>query len=709
MDKKYFFKWFIACFFIVTLCFILPVISGKTILVKEDYYSEVWETGSMNLTIWNLTGQVDKYNNNIRMFSIATTGFNLTSIGLSKNFSRSDTRGNNYHYVNITYNFTGTALSGGNFYYINICNQTTNLTNGDVTGATPKCKIVLSTQSNQSEVTKILIINYTSNQINASLFNANGGLNNTINISSLTYYYLVMGGGVVNSGGIPNNSFNLLNNFTLYHSDYDFLENSIPYTAIINEGETSTIGFNFTLGDSVSFNYAYLYYNNTRYDPTITNNDKNYFIYETITAPYVTKDTNISFYFEVNTSIGLFNSTMKNQTIKNITLDKCTTNKIGVLNYTLKDEETQVYINETNISVQIELNIYSSDGLNSIINFSTNYSSNNGSICIGALNSTNYLMNGIIRYSRDPDYVGEFYFIRNFNLTNASINNIIDLYDLKTNDNTNFVITFKDSNLIPVVGALVNIKRKYISDGTYKIVEIPITDNNGQAIGHFDTDSVLYEITFIKDNVVLGTFSDVVVRCNDILTGDCTINLNQLSQITPFTDKDLISNTYLKVTFNRTTRIITAIFSNRDGSSSNFFMNTTKYDSFNNLTICTNSILATQNTFTCAVNSLYGNVTIKTEFYKDNNLLKIDIFSINAKPTDIFGNDAYIMVALLMMTLPLMFIPSTVGVLLGFVLGMILSILLGIFGGSFGMSSGMVWLILAISIIIWKISRRNSI
>jgi len=63
----------------------------------------------------------------------------------------------------------------------------------------------------------------------------------------------------------------------------------------------------------------------------------------------------------------------------------------------------------------------------------------------------------------------------------------------------------------------------------------------------------------------------------------------------------------------------------------------------------------------------------------------------------------------LIITIPLMFISSAIGVILGSIIGMILaSILLFGSGGSLiGEISAIVWFIIAGIIIIWKISQRE--
>jgi hypothetical protein len=84
-------------------------------------------------------------------------------------------------------------------------------------------------------------------------------------------------------------------------------------------------------------------------------------------------------------------------------------------------------------------------------------------------------------------------------------------------------------------------------------------------------------------------------------------------------------------------------------------------------------------------------------------------YKVSADPQDIFGDDGYIFVIMLMLTIPMMFISSGVGVVVGAIMGLIIAGALNLFtlGSVFGVASSITWLIIAGGIIIWKISQRE--
>ena len=83
-------------------------------------------------------------------------------------------------------------------------------------------------------------------------------------------------------------------------------------------------------------------------------------------------------------------------------------------------------------------------------------------------------------------------------------------------------------------------------------------------------------------------------------------------------------------------------------------------------------------------------------------------YKIAVSPEETFGGTVYIILLLMMITLPLMFITSAIGVVIGAILGLIMAALLNVFaaGTWIGLGSTIVWLIIAGGIIIWKIAER---
>jgi len=94
--------------------------------------------------------------------------------------------------------------------------------------------------------------------------------------------------------------------------------------------------------------------------------------------------------------------------------------------------------------------------------------------------------------------------------------------------------------------------RKYISEGIYRTVEIPITSNEGSALGHFDLDNYKYKIIATLNGEILNVFENPAIVCESELSGICTLNLNGQGSANPFEDYDTINDIAYYISFNDT-------------------------------------------------------------------------------------------------------------------------------------------------------------
>ncbi len=423
-------------------------------------------------------------------------------------------------------------------------------------------------------------------------------------------------------------------------------------------------------------------------------------------------DSNVSFYWNITMDKNVLIQTLQhNQTVNNIGIDDCSVNGVVILNITLKDEKTQSLINETiyNTTVQVDVDIYPVNSSTSIISYSNNFTKKyNPRVCLKGLNST-YDMDVQILYDADG-YAAEFYHIQKATLKNSSIPTNINLYDLDDTSAQQFLITYKDDNFVPIEDALIEIQRKYVSEGVFKSVEIPKTDDSGQATASFELSGAVYTIIVTKNGVIQATFDNVAIYCEDKVIGDCKINLNALGSGTDFDDWNETGGITYTITFDKNTRTITTIFTTTDGTSKTVLLNATKFDRFGNHTVCYDSLTTSSGTLTCLIPASYGNVTVVAVLTSDGTTVTTRTYTILPNAADRFGvSNGGIMLLLLLLTLPLMLVTSTIGVMIGIFAGII-------FGGMFmlfntesilGATSIVIWLLAAGGIIIWKISRRT--
>jgi len=503
------------------------------------------------------------------------------------------------------------------------------------------------------------------------------------------------------------------NNFTLTKNP--LIELSQSFNKNTTAGVSETFEINITLDPTIQVSKADLFYNNTFNTGTFTNIGGNDFnIKESIIIPITLTNANFSFVWVFEFDDGSFqNSTIQTQNVTVITADDCSTNKNQVINFSLNDEESSVGIDGVvnNGTIEIDLTLYGVGSTIPAVNFSSTFNNvSSAVVCISeGLNSTEYQMYVETKYSASPTWVSEFYNIQNFTLRNNTMNQNISLFPLKTDDSTEFLITFKDNTFSLIEDVLITVTRKYIGDGIFRTVEIPKTDNDGQTVAHLVENDVVYTFIAFKNGLLLATFENKIVKCEDPTIDECNLNLNAFSTGTPVEEFQTNGNVNFVISFNETTRIVKTTFNTIDGSVITAQINSTQFNIFGNTTVCTDELTSSSGTLTCTIPESFGNVTVISELTSNGELLGTKTSTIEEDPMDLYGLDGILMVILLLITLPFMALGSKIVMLFAIVFGVIVGSILGIYNGGsvLGVGSAVVWLIIAVGIVAWKISQQE--
>lgn len=522
-------------------------------------------------------------------------------------------------------------------------------------------------------------------------------LNQSINYTTVALFY--------NRSG-PWFSWNI---FGLYNYTIDY--NTITYERK-QEKYYLNISYNSSYWTDVD---AYLLYNGTPEDEATKSGSLNF--RHIMNAPEVVASRNITFYWVLNfyngTSSPELNLEDQYQYVYNITIDSCTAGSINMMNLTLQDEETKSYFNSSykayNASIEVDIDVYAPGDAIPFLSYVGRFNyTNNVSICINRNLTDRYYTYSQIKYYADS-YETEYYYIQNASITNASVPINITLFDLLSVDSTTFLVTYKDSSYLGIENALLVLKRKYVSDGVYRTVEIAATDENGQGILHLDTNGVDYAIEVYKDGTLLSTFDNIVAYCEDSVIGNCKINLYASASVTEADNFYTSRNIGYSVSFNQSNKVATLNYVILDGSSSTVSINITKLDTYMNATLCSSDIEGSSGTLSCDVNTSYGNTTFLIEIYKDNELIASEAYSIIEKATDIFGDNTIVLILAQFLTLAFMMLPSFIGVMIALILGLIISVGLFLLSGSiFGSAASIAWMIIAIIILIIKFHNRGT-
>lgn len=385
--------------------------------------------------------------------------------------------------------------------------------------------------------------------------------------------------------------------------NYYFFETSFSHPTSTSEGATEPFNLFGKTGLS-AISSAALIYNGTSYSATVNYTTGSISILRNLVIPDVNSTTNATFYWSIRfADATIANSSTFNVTVSSIDIDNCSAYTTRLFNYTLVDEGNQSLLNgNVTTDIELDLEILSFDRSASILNYSRLYENINPAlVCININVSNQYKLDSIVRY-QGLGYANEYYNIVNFTLSNTSLSQNITLYDLASDDNTDFQLTFTDGSFIPVENALVYVDRQYIAENSFKTVELPKTDANGQTVLHLVRNDVIYNLRMIKDGQLIGNFQNIIAFCDDVTIGDCKISLSSTDQATVDDYGETLGIVFDSApTYDNSTNEISFTYSSVDGSAKTVLLEVERQDAFGNRTICNEQITSTSGTVSCNI------------------------------------------------------------------------------------------------------------
>jgi hypothetical protein len=494
-----------------------------------------------------------------------------------------------------------------------------------------------------------------------------------------------------------------------------YIVSSEEYNNITTEGNLEIFRINISTLSGYQVSTANLLYNGTSYAGTLTNPATNtYSIYKTIAIPNIVEDINKSFYWEIGISSGsLLNSSWHNQSILNFEMDNCSAYHSILYNFSLVDELTQLQFSPTvyNTSGKLNLQLYTlSRAL--VENYTnTNNGTSNFLVCLNSnlTSGEQYSLDLQIQYDASS-YASEFYNIKNSTISASSLGTNITLYDLPDSKSQEFVISFKDSTFLPVVDALIQVQRKYVDEGVFKTVEIPITDTNGETIAHLQLADAIYTFIVTKNGAVLGTFSNVLAVCQDIILGNCDINLNSISSYTKVEDYTTLEDLTFTLTFDQDLNKVQSIFTIPSGTPKQFILNTTLYDALGTTEVCHDSLISSSGTLTCTIPTSVGNGTAIVILTSNGEVVGKSTINLGNEGKDLYGSNIMFLTLFLFLTLIGVGISSE-PMITGFflLLGSLIAIGLNLINTPtyFGAGATILWLFVAIVLVLIKGAKRQ--
>lgn len=492
-------------------------------------------------------------------------------------------------------------------------------------------------------------------------------------------------------------------NFTL--NVVSLITTGEAFTASTIESTIETFELNVTLHNDRSISLARLVYNNTEAIPIVANpQGKDFILIATVTTPSVTTDVNIPFFWNITLdNTENFSSSNLSQVVSPVRIDNCTTFSQTILNLSIVDEELQTLISPS--TLEISLNVSDESGTNSIVILGQNTTLNPFSLCLENQLSPGVTLsfNSIIKYFT-PVHAIEYYNIINFSLTNETMAQNITLFDLNISDTTEFQLTFTGSDYLPVENALVFVDRQYIPENTFKTVELPKTDSNGQTVLHLVRNDIIYNIRVSKNGIILGNFENLIAFCEDFTIGDCKIILDAGDSTQAlFNYDEELGITFTTPTFDNNTRDIRFNFLTSDGTAKTVLMNVTRSDIFGNRTVCEDTLLSSGGTLSCNVPSSIDDADLRISVFVNG---EQSVFKVIRLELTDFGVVGYLVLFIMSLSLILMFSSSKTGVLFGILISFAGAIGLGLITSNLiGLGASGLWLIIIVMIGIWKLNK----
>ena len=289
-----------------------------------------------------------------------------------------------------------------------------------------------------------------------------------------------------------------------------------------NTFETSSEMFtlNITTIEDILNVEAFLNYDGQLYDSEVDCEGTQCIIESRIDIPLIPdaeSSENKTFFWQIEVFDGTNsiqqNTTENQQNVSRIYLEFCdATFTTQTLNFTSFDEQTNTTI--APFSFGGTFDFWLGGGTTTRNNSFSAPNNDSVQLCISP-NDLEYNLNGIIEYdenSTTTNYTKRNYFFGNDTISNQS--QLIPLGLLQSEDSTSFILRVQDTDLLPVGDVLIFTERYYPEANEFRTVQVARTDDNGQTVGFFETETVDYRFRLkVNGTQVLLTDLQKIVGC----------------------------------------------------------------------------------------------------------------------------------------------------------------------------------------------------
>lgn len=442
-------------------------------------------------------------------------------------------------------------------------------------------------------------------------------------------------------------------------------------------GELNTFLLTITHPSSVSTN-GYFHYNEEQ-KTTSKSVYSTYDVYQSsFLTPFIT-DSSVGYMWSFNLTNGIYNTTYYNvtgiQSIYQYYLYACN-------NATLANVSTfEVYVYDENKPttvpllnhMEIGLDYWTSNKSNAV---STNFTfdgSSNYSICI--FPNTTLSSDIYVKFNVSGGYTHRWY-LYNHTISNVSQNITVYNFDTTTGISELDLIVRDKSSYKYYPNALVKIQRNYVGEGIWRTVQMSQTGDYGLAIFNIIEKSTDYRLMYYDlNNNLLASTNSMKFSCT---SGICSITYLLSSFTTTESTKDIDA----VISYNNLTKMISIIWSTKDGSSTTINTTVLKNTAPLTTTICSIESTGSGGTQYCNASNYEGDVIITISSHNPTKNYVVYGGSINLgkiKLANYIGrNEGYFWIFIIILTCVMIGAFSPVGGLFAVLFGVGISMLLGL-------------------------------
>lgn len=702
----------------------------KVILNSSVTATKVQLLNSLKVNIANGTvvGGNASFNYNL----IAGQNYTLVADSSGASYTYSQKLGPPFPNVKTELNWTRGLAGDGNFYNYSWNIQAVELAVGGTESINPTSPSNASTISDSGanftanfNITNLEGYNYTWSNATYQLWNSTHLFNSTtVTISGNNTIDTLF----IDSFTLEDYTWNVLGwfgnaTFSNYTTSSNYTFSVVPFSTIsevynnyTTEGSTDLFSANISLQTGQRISTISFVYNGTIYPTSYLEytTDK-YYLYRNHIIPRVTATTNYTFYWSVTLESGsVQNTTAHAQEVSDVAINStCGAGMFLLYNLTMVDERNQLKLNgvSNNTVIKADIDLYNLARTEVISEYYGEFSQTNpAAICINGnlSNGEKYSLDAQFQYGA-TNYSSEFYNIERYIINATSIAQNITLYDLDTDNTQKFTLLARDSSYLPIDGALIQVERKYIENGTFYITEIPKTNEGGITSASLETEDVIYNFKIYQDGVLVSTFTNVLAICQTPLVSQCEIDFNAFQTGISIPDYQEGDDFNFTLGYNSSSRTVSSQFVIPSGTAALVELKVISEDTLGT-SVCTDSLTAVSGTLSCLVPSAFGNSTVMAVLYKDGVEQGRGNIKLDQTSSDIFGVILIILSIMVFMTLLGVGIsdnPVITGVFL--FVGVVLLFALNLVSntGFIGAGATILFLAIAIILVIIKAARRN--